>query len=308
MVIMKKVFCPLEDFKFDRSVEKNFQTIEISEKIKIVSNSNIPDLSSLNHVLSKNDIEKYKYINYWLEIEDNQDLNNSETIMILFQLALLITIPTKISIPFMTDFKGYSNPIRYILNPLKGYTERKLNEELILEIKEYYKLIQNEVYSSKRLNSAMLFTFDSCISKNWDAAYILFVTAFECLLNHKTHICKTLREKLEWGLTKKLSWAYAIVTETENENRQIAFEDFRDIYKIRSEILHGGSYEDKHKNEKYNRERLANCRDMLRKFWKVILESPKIIEKLSGDDKVRRKYFKKVANGWMPEDKYERKE
>jgi len=292
---MNKVYCPLINFKLVKEFETEFQIIHIDENVKIVSNENVPEwgLGLIKYYLPEYQFEEYKFTPYWLNINGDFTIKYFKTQVISFQLALWISVQMKIQIPFLTDFRdlriSYLNRFKYLR---KGLVY-KLEAQKIEKIKKYYSEILEIYHNHKRLNSAMIFTFDSCISINWDVAFILFVTTFESLLTHNNN----------WRIKRQLAWAYAIITEKTDVNRQRVFEDFKEIYKIRSEILHGESFKDKYGNGKINLENLAKCRDMLKRLWQVILESKEIIENLSGNNNKRREYFKRISKGWMPEEK-----
>lgn len=296
---MDKFYCPLVTFKLNRKPYMKFEEIVITKDIKIILNQDLPSLEPLSNFLTRNKIRKFKDVSYWLTI--NSEINEIEEIINIVQLALWIIKPTELQIHFYSNLKQkkYEHKGKYLFSRfiyIYKYINYKFEYQDIDKLKTNLPVMLS-LYKKKRYKNSIVFNYHGCITKSWETAYILLSTTFESLLTHKN----------KWGVKKKLAWAYAILTEIKIEKRQKAFEDFRDIYKIRSEILHGESYEDKHSNEKYNREMLAKCRDMLRNLWQVILNSEEMIENLSGDDKVRGNYFQKIANGWMPEEENEKK-
>ena len=303
---MNKVYCPVINFKLSRECDIKFKKLIINENIKIVSKEKVPDLKLLNNYLTDKDIKKYSLTLYWLSISGDFTNFEIETQIIFFQLALWILIPTKTVIPFMTNFNEIYVPLyqRFQHNP--EYSMQICDLIIIKEMGKNFSKIYNIYIKYKKVNLAMLYTFDSCLLRNWDASFVLMVTAFESILCHKAHICKLEQKRLNWGLTKKLSWTYAILSENDNSKRQSAFEGFRYVYEIRSDLVHGKTIKNKYKKGNINLKKLAKCRDMLRKLWQVILNSEEIIENLSGNDKMRKDYFKRIANGWMPEVKDEK--
>jgi len=295
-------YCPLERFNIKQEFNSRNDELEITNNMKIISQDQVPDLKLLSKHIVDKDINKYKLTPYWLSITGNFTHFELEEKIIIFQLALWILSPTKTVIPFMTDFEETHISLhqRFKFNP--NYINYIFDLKEIIYIKKYYSKLFNISYNYQKVNLAMLFTFDSCLLQNWDAIYVLMVTAFESILYHKAHINKILQNKFKWGITKRLSWAFAILSENNDSKRQIAFREFKYIYNIRSDLVHGKMIKDKYNNGDINLEESAKCRDMLRKLWQVILDSEEIIEKLSGNDSVRRDYFKEVANGWMPEE------
>jgi len=301
-------YCPLERFNIKQEFNSRNDELEITKNLKIISREQVPDLKLLSKHIVDNDINKYKLIPYWLSITGNFTHFELEKKIVIFQLALWILSPTKTVIPFMTDFEETHKFLhqRFKFNP--NYINYICDFKEIRYIKKYYSKLYNISCNYQKVNLAMLYTFDSCLLQNWDAIYVLMVTAFESILYHKAHINKILQNKLKWGITKRLSWAFAILSENNDSKRLTAFREFKYIYKIRSDLVHGKTIKNKYNNGDINLEESAKCRDMLRKLWQAILDSEELIENLSGDDRIRCDYFKKVANGWMPEEENGKKE
>ena len=292
---MNIFYCPLVNFNLNWNVVFD-NKLDITSNVKIISKIDLPNLATITDEITGYEKSFYENrVHYWLCLKKND--SEVEEIINIFQLALWIIKPTKFHIRFFSNFDKNSSKLRYrnLLSrfvPINNHFEFDYNNCDLENLKIFFPIMMDLYKNNARFHNSLVFNIHGCFTKSWEAAYILFSTTFESLLTHKN----------KWGITKKLAWAYAILTEIENENRQIAFENFRDIYNIRSEILHGESFNDKYKKSDVNLKELAKCRDMLRKLWQVILDSPEIIENLSGDDKIRRKYFKNVANGWMPEE------
>ena len=316
---MNEFYCPLYNLNLDDNIKFTNDELEISTdlNINIVSKEILPDLSTIKDELSIKDLA-YIVLNvkYWLRIDTNFNNVEIQIIVNIFQLASWIVKPTELQIWFISNFaKDDLNESNFLklkkIEYIPKHVEPCFHNEDVTKLKRMFPILLKLYKKSPIFYTAIGLNFQGCVAFHWEAAYVLYTTTFECLLRHKAHICKILQEKLEWGLTKELSWAYAILTETENEKRQEAFDDFRDIYKIRSDIVHGKSNKKEYNKEECNKEdpnlkELAKCRDMLRKLWQVILDSPELIEKLSGNDKMRKDYFKRIANGWMPEVKDEK--
>ena len=297
---MSEYYCPLVGFKLNWKVDFE-NNREVSNDITIISKRDLPELSILSDCLTEKVISQYEnQVHYWLYLK--KKYSEVEEVINIFQLTLWIIKPTEYHINFISNLAkdNRERKYRYLLSrfiPIFNHFEYEYDSNDLLKLKMFFPILM-DLYKEKRFKNSIVFNFHGCITNSWEAAYILYTTTFESLLS----------EGSRYGIKKKLAWAYAVLTETENEKRQIAFENFRDIYQIRSEILHGESFKDKHGNKDINLEKLAKCRDMLRNLWKVILESKEIIEKLSGDDKVRIDYFKEIANGWIPAEKNGKKE
>ncbi len=299
---ISEFYCPLADFNLNWNVNFDNNKLDITSDIKIISKIDLPSLSIISDDITDNEKSFYENrVHYWLCLK--KDDSEVEDVINIFQLALWIIKPTKFHIRFFSNFDKNSSKLRYrnLLSrfvPICNHFEFEYNNSDIENLKIFFPIIMDLYWNNARFHNSLVFNIHGCITNSWEVAYILFSTTFESLLTHKN----------KWGTTKKLAWAYAILTETKNEKRQIAYKNFRNIYEIRSEILHGESFNDKYKKSDVNLKELAKCRDMLKKLWQVILDSEEIREKLSGSDSVRRDYYKKVANGWMPEEENGKKE
>lgn len=289
---MNTIYCPLVCLKFEEDHSRDSKETIINSYMRIIPKEKVPVENLSRYFFSEYNINKYKYTDYWLSIDVILEDEDPELKMACFLVSLFIAIPTKVVIPLLTDFREYHNLQLYRFQYVPGYTIREVNNTNLGESIQYYNSIERRILVSKRLNLSLISTHDACLARNWALSYISFVTAFESLLNHNS----------EWGTKKKVAWAYALLTETVEEQRQSAFENFREIYKIRSEITHGETFKDKFNDGKLNIEEIAKCRDMLRKLWQVILISEEIIIALSGNDIMRRNYFKKIANNWLPKE------
>ena len=292
---MNIYYCPLVLFRL--TLDTSFKEEIISDEIKIVNKKEVPDLDILSEHLSPLSLTQHKHqVYYWLKLEGDYGYKEFKELIQIFQITLWIVKPTKTYVSFVSDFKAnvvdrkFCNFL-YRFGNIPNHSFYGYNETDLKQIKLFYPLVK-KCYSINRLKTALVFNFNGSISNFWESTYILYVSAFETLLNHKS----------DWWIKKKLSWAFAILTESEEVKRQSAFDIFRDIYKIRSEILHGETSNDKYNDGELNLEELAKCRDMLRKLWQAILNSEKTINKLSGNDITRRDYFKINVNGWLPEE------
>ncbi|MDO9577220.1 MAG: HEPN domain-containing protein [Candidatus Cloacimonadales bacterium] len=292
---MNEAYCPLENFYVDFDLTKflgDSKNFNIHKDLIITTEYDRESFGKIQSGLTTEEIECVPKV--WLKINADCDFEELTSYINIFQLALLITKPTKVKIPYKFNEFNISR-YGYQFNFIKKYTY-KLTKKDILKVSEIYpvllKIYQNDS-KINRLKSAMVDVLSGCLTITWNSAYVLYMISLETLLT----------EGSKFGVKKKLASAYAILTENDLAKRQQAFKDFIDIYKIRSDIVHGKSFNDKYNDGNLNLKELAKCRDMLRKLWQVILSSEEIIEKLSGNDKVRRKYFNLISGDWMPKEK-----
>src|SRR5205823_1273542 len=80
-----------------------------------------------------------------------------------------------------------------------------------------------------RLNDALILTATGCWSHRWQAALICYAAAAEALLTYSTAP----------GITRRLAASYACLVETQTARRDAAYEEFRALYSVRSDIMHG---------------------------------------------------------------------
>ena len=93
--------------------------------------------------------------------------------------------------------------------------------------------------------------------------------------------------------------SYAALLADEISERDKYYEEFREIYRIRSDIIHGSSaFKTKYQDGNLNLNHLAKISDMLRKFWIRILTDSSIIDNLTKNDKQRKKYLKQIVGQW----------
>lgn len=159
-------------------------------------------------------------------------------------------------------------------------------EELSL-IKNYFnKLIKiNETLS--RLRFASTFTFFGMISMTWIEAYIAFTTAFETLLTHKSN----------YGIKKKIALACACILENKPSERNSIFSEFCELYKFRSDFIHGKM---QNNLDDYGHQYLYRLSKLLRKTWQKILNDPDIINILQKSDSERKKFIKSIQKDYIP--------
>ncbi|MCF7794466.1 MAG: hypothetical protein K9N09_03060 [Candidatus Cloacimonetes bacterium] len=288
---MSIAYCPLFNISIDNDVLNDFNEFIINTNLKILTKDyKLTSSKLVQSNLSFKEQEELPY--YWLYVKANCDFYTITNYIHLFQLSLLIVKSTTLKI----FYKFNTEDLNRFEDIFKFIDEKEYNVNIELDdtvlIKKYYPIILEIFNENNRLRSALVSMLNGCTAIHWSASYVLFITTFETILTHKSN----------WGIKKKLAWAYSILTEKDNQQREIAFREFLKIYKVRSEILHGESFKDKYNDGKLNLKELAKCRDMLRKLWQIILNSEELIDVLSGKDNVRKEYFKKISEGWMPKD------
>lgn len=99
------------------------------------------------------------------------------------------------------------------------------------------------------------------------------------------------------GITRRLSISYACLVETKPADRDRAFREFADLYRARSDIMHGRT----HNVARADRlPTLARFGDILRSLWRAVLSSPALIQALEGTDAQRQVWFAAQEAGYSP--------
>jgi len=117
------------------------------------------------------------------------------------------------------------------------------------------------------------------VSRDWQAAFICFAAAAEALLTYSR----------EPGLTDRLARSYAKLVARSQPAAKRAQEQFKRLYALRSDIVHGRSYE--RRRSSHNVRELVAFSNVLRRLWGAVLANPDLRSHLEGDDKHREKLF-----------------
>jgi Apea-like HEPN len=137
-----------------------------------------------------------------------------------------------------------------------------------------------DVYlSGGRLRNAIVLTFRGCVSVDWQSAFICFTAAAEAMLTYSD----------KPGITERLANTYGRLVASSASDRKIAVNRFKKVYAVRSDIVHGRSHDRRY--AKRNLVDLADCSDLLRGLWRLVLESGGIRKALERDDTARQSFF-----------------
>ena len=105
----------------------------------------------------------------------------------------------------------------------------KFDDSDLQTLSLYYPALRDISYRRRRLNDALMLTLTGCWSHQWQAALICHAAAVEALLTYST----------KSGITDRLAKSYACLVETQKTCRDTANEEFRKLYSVRSDIMHG---------------------------------------------------------------------
>lgn len=277
-----QVLAPLSDFNW------NGNTFLIPNLGTIQRLDTVPDLSWCEKFLSNDDKYELSRATHWLSFEQLPDdrLTTEEKIY-TFLLALWIGLATQTCIKFRFEFPHklgngqISTAVRVAsrFQWIKGQVEPQIKTKHLRKICAYFDSIRSIYISGKRLRTSLVLTFNGCITRYWQAAFICFSAAAEGILTYKKGR----------GITKRLARSFACLTKTTKHERDSAYRAFFHSYNIRSDIMHGRTM---HLNvPAKNLRELAKFSNLLRKLWKTILSSKIITTVLEKSDTDREAWF-----------------
>jgi hypothetical protein len=283
------IYAPLQEFHWDGD------SFELSPGLWVTRFQHTPDLQGWNARLSVDEQDKLFFAEHWLTFRWDEGAEPSPAANVnLVLLALWLVRPTKTHVAFRfqlgpnstTTGSGRSRLLdRFQWIP--GATYDQFDTRDLQLASDYYKVLCDLHCNRGRLNDALVLTLSGCCSRQWQVALICYAAAAETLLT-----CAS-----GGGVTKRLSIAYACLVETELHRRNSAFKEFRALYSIRSDIMHGRAHSVPANDRLPS---LANFADMMRKLWLVVISSSPVIEALEGADAQRKAYIDQISVGYSP--------
>lgn len=234
--------------------------------------------------LSQGDRALCRDASHWLSISlpVHHPLSVRES-MNSFLLALWIIQPTKTRIHLRFDESPDAPPEAFrVLDRFQwsgGYVRDVLTDDDLSAVSNLLSRVQRAYTDRKRLRNALVLTFRGCVSADWQGAFICWSAALEALLT----------DGRGPQLTDRLARAYAKLVDASGASGSEAVVYFKAMYDIRSDIVHGRSYE--RDASKGNLADLAACADLLRNVWRAGLNSEETYAILESEDQVRHTFF-----------------
>jgi hypothetical protein len=283
-----KVLVPLFNFNLEGA---QFELARLGIIIKFFHS--MPDLSNFKSFLTKSDIEDIERdVKYWLSFEQSSsDILDANNKINFFMLALWIVLPTNTQVTMRFESSGEQYSVKRYLNKFwynKQYTIDRINNNIINKINEYIDIIIDIYIARKRLYNGLFLNLSGNFAFQWQVAFICFSAAMEAILTYSD----------KPGITGRLAKSFACLTEIDKSKRDSAYRRFYDLYKIRSDIMHGRAmnYDD----ENINLNNLNEFEILLRKVWQTILNSKFYIMELEKSDTEREYFFANIENGYQP--------
>jgi hypothetical protein len=244
---------------------------------------------------SDDEREKLSLATHWLSFqsEDGSDpspASNSNLVLLSFWLVK----PTRMHVAFRfklgkspsADGAGRSRLLdRFHWMPSVP-VEQFQNTDIEAAARNY--LVLREMYRARgRLNDALLLTLSGCWSHQWQVALVCYAAAAETLLTYSSGP----------GITRRLATTYACLVETQSSARDLQFQEFKALYSIRSDIMHGRTHSVLATDRLPSLESFART---IRRLWHAIIVTPPLAAALEGTDAQRQAYLDKVQLGYSP--------
>ncbi len=282
-----KVYVPLKGFRYSGD------SIELAPGLKIDRFTKPASFDDLRKFVSDDEWEDAINSSYWLLYEWNEgDQNTTSETMNLVLLSLWLVKPSRVEarLKFKVGKNGSEGESgrNRILDRMQWIAEEEnevFSKEDILTASAYYSAFRNVYKSRGRLSNAMVLTLNGCWSNFWQAALISHAAAVEAILTYSK----------KPGLTRRLALSYACLTEKERPNRDNAYQQFVELYSIRSDAIHGRV----HNLEEYERlPSLSRFQNLLRNLWRNVLSNNTTIFELDKTDEEREIFLCELANGY----------
>lgn len=242
--------------------------------------------------LSKEERQRCASTRHWLHIKRHVHDPLSSRVMVNAALtALWIARPTRTHGPLR--FEEAESGIRSVIRVLdrfqwvEGHVADELAESDLAETARIFPRVRDCLIAQKRVGQALGLTFRGCVTNGWRSAVVLYASAVETLLTDGD----------ECSLDR-LSWHYAAVVTDSSNDAQIEAKRFRSLFAIRSDIIHGrlsGAGD-----ADLVLENFAAFGELLRRLWRTILASKKLIAALELSDAERSSFFSRLREDVRP--------
>lgn len=279
----KKSYSPLNSFK------SRVDEFEVTKYLRIERDAYTLRKSDERFFLAQWEKDQIRDCTHWLVAEDIPKYWGSSSVLFnAFLLSLWIYSPNKVSIGFkfgVGEGKDYTRLLDhfqfYGVNDKDDYDEADL-----VKIREIFRKISGINRNGGRLQAGTVSTVFGCFQYNVNCASILYSTALESLLTYSK----------DQGLTERLAKSYCCLVQKNRHQRDLAYYEFKKVYKVRSDLVHG-----RHKKRDLPKRNLNNLRlitKALRKVWSAILNDKTSMVELEKNNSARKAFFKQIELGY----------
>ena len=281
------IYVPLKGFRYSDD------NIELASGITIERFTKPASFDVLKKFVSDDEWEDAISSSYWLLYEWNEgDHNTTSETMNFVLLSLWLVKPNRVEarLKFKVGKNGSEgetgrNRLLDRMQWIAGEEDEVFSEADIRKASAYYAAFKNVYKSRGRLSNAMVLTLNGCWSHFWQAALISHAAAVEAILTYSK----------KPGLTSRLAHSYACLTEEEQISRDEAYQNFIELYSIRSDAIHGRIH---NLGENERLPSLSRFQKLLRNLWHNILMDNNTIFELDKTDEERETFLSKLASGY----------
>lgn len=283
------IYAPLQDFHWDGA------DFELSPGLWIRRFQRIPDLQGWNTHLSEDEQNRLSYAKHWLTFrwDEGAQPSPSETTNLAL-LSLWLVKPTRTHVAFRFQIgtrAGVSGSGRSRLLDRFQWIPNAVTDEFdtaeLQSASGHYAALHPVLCRRGRLNDALLLTLAGCFARRWQVALTCYASAAETILNYSSAP----------GLTRRLCSAYVCLVESSLPARQAAYSQFKALYAIRSDIVHGRAHNVPASDRLVH---LASFAEAIRRLWRAVIGSGAATNALEGDDGRRKTYIRSIEAGFSP--------
>lgn len=278
------VYAPLSGFYWQGD------SFQLTPGLRIIRFAQNRDLQNLNLTLAEDEQQELAAADHWLEFKwsSGTEPNPAETVNLIL-LSLWLVKSTRTHVAFRFEL-GQDHKRRSRLYDRFAWVEGAhdvFDDNGLIIAASYYSVLQKICCDRGRLNHALVLTVTGCCSHHWQVALICHAAAAEAILTYEQGN----------GITRRLATTYACLVEAETAQRNRGFQEFSELYSVRSDIMHGRT---QNISQEDRIPILIRFNAILRRLWDAVLLSPGLIEVLKGPDKQRKEYFRALQNGYNP--------
>jgi hypothetical protein len=283
------IFSPLSRFEW------NGDSYQVSPGLAVIRRPANPyPLRDLDEDLTKCEKDELFFADHWLRFawRDGSDPSAAEYVN-LFLLALWVELPTRTHVKFrfcVNDDPGESpggmSRLFDRFQWIEGGVTDRVSTANLAAAGTLFLPMKSALVARNRLSNALYLTFAGCNAIQWQVALACYAAAAEALLTYQTGS----------GITRRLASAYAVLMDTAPAARDNHFNNFRDLYSKRSDVMHGRG----HLIPAADRlPILARFGDALRSLWRTVLLSVPATQALEGADAQRETFFQTQQGTWV---------
>lgn len=278
--------CPLENASY-----KLFEGLEIVAPPRVQIDQNDKDWlggSALEELTTARYALQYTY-DALPSIHLGELERISDEILKRTLISLWITKPTGACIKYFLRYRepwhtynaaSIARPQSW-LHPNITYKQCKLNANDLDVFSSISKMIHNIFENRKALRRSLYYLNSALHLQQWESGFVMFTITLESLFTTDSNeITHKIAERIAWFL------------ESNPEKRQEVFNQMKEIYQIRSKIVHGADI--RKMSSERSRKLLADLEYLTQKIMKKILQDQSLVDSFSDKQKNREKFLTSI--------------